>query len=101
MINIAGADMAVDVPAYPGVDPADIAVEEGMGYTNDISFSAQASASDILNFYRNAFAQNGYTVSRLALRASDETGEMPNLNVIIGEPFQGGHATEVELQAYE
>jgi hypothetical protein len=101
MINTPGADMAVDVPAFPGVDPADVNFEEGMGYTHEITFATDASAADILAFYRSAFAENGYTISRLALRASDETGQMPNLNVIIGEPFQGDHATEVELQAYE
>lgn len=101
MINTPGADMAVDVPAFPGVDPADVTVEEGMGYANKITFAAEAPAADILAFYRSAFAENGYTVSRLAMRAIDETEQMPNLNIVVGEPFGGDHATQVELQAYE
>ncbi|MGJ8536248.1 MAG: hypothetical protein ACSHW2_03780 [Parasphingopyxis sp.] len=101
MVNTPGADMAVDVPAFPGVDPADVTFEEGMGYTHEITFAAEASAADILAFYRSAFAENGFTVSRLAMRAIDETGQMPNLNIVVGEPFRGDHATEVELQAYE
>ena len=101
MINTPGADMAVNIPAFPGVDPADVTFEEGMGYTYEINFAADAPASEILAFYRNAFEERGFTVSRLAMRLNDEADQMPNLNVVIGEPFQGDHATEVELQAFE
>ncbi len=101
MINTPGADMAVDIPAFPGVDAADVSVEPGMGYTNEISFAADAPASEVLAFYRNAFTERGFTVSRLAMRLNDEAEQMPYLNVIVGEPFSGDHATEVEVQAYE
>lgn len=91
----AAANFTDGAPRYPGVAEADIeAGKAGDGERDVYRFTTSDSPAEVLAFYREAFTQNGMTISAMLARFRNAASETAS---VYARQRLGGGATSVTL----
>ncbi|WP_299321462.1 hypothetical protein [Parasphingopyxis sp.] len=89
------ANFTDGTPRYPGVAEADIeAGKAGDGERDVYRFTTSDSPAEVLAFYREAFTQNGMTISAMLARLRNDASETAS---VYARERLGGGATSVTL----